>query len=308
MCTPALHYLKQYDPLLQIDAVAFSTLSYDVLKNNTDIHDLFLLPRRKNLRSVDYDAVLNFHEDSSLGREYARFLKTPAFYMPPKDLSLHQAEQNLLWVQSLLPEAFSITDRRYCFSAPLQAFKAIKHLLNISIKPGECIHSINFIACHIGCHGIAKKKFLAIKSYFKDALHPKVWPVNYFIDLFQTLHRLNPAARILITGSCAEKKLARTICHAVPSVINLVDRLSLDELYALMKHVNVFITPDSGPLHVACCAHVPTIALFGPTSVKRTGPYPWEALPRVILMHSQNIMGITPASVARVVKAHDFFI
>lgn len=71
------------------------------------------------------------------------------------------------------------------------------------------------------------------------------------------------------------------------------DRLSVDRLRALMKHpcidlsgavplgclpallsqATVMITNDSGPMHIAAACGVPVVALFGPTSATRTGPY-----------------------------------
>ena len=48
---------------------------------------------------------------------------------------------------------------------------------------------------------------------------------------------------------------------------------SLRELAALYKQASVLLTTDSGPMHLAAAVGTPVVALFGPTSPERTGPY-----------------------------------
>ena len=44
-------------------------------------------------------------------------------------------------------------------------------------------------------------------------------------------------------------------------------------LPALLSRASLLITNDSGPMHVAAAVGTPIVALFGPTSADRTGPY-----------------------------------
>ena len=45
------------------------------------------------------------------------------------------------------------------------------------------------------------------------------------------------------------------------------------QLGALIESCNLYLTCDSGPMHIAAAVGTPTIALFGPTSPTRHGPY-----------------------------------
>ncbi|HET7317952.1 MAG TPA: glycosyltransferase family 9 protein, partial [Nitrospirota bacterium] len=48
---------------------------------------------------------------------------------------------------------------------------------------------------------------------------------------------------------------------------------SLKERAALASLPELFITPDTGPMHLAAAAGARVLALFGPTAPWRTGPY-----------------------------------
>ena len=59
---------------------------------------------------------------------------------------------------------------------------------------------------------------------------------------------------------------------------------------ALLRKTKAFICLDTGPLHVASAAHVPTVALFGPSRPALTGPYRNRGGARVI----QKILPCVP--------------
>ncbi len=54
---------------------------------------------------------------------------------------------------------------------------------------------------------------------------------------------------------------------------SLVGKISLSQLVSVLKHSKLIITVDTGPMHIASALKIPTIALFGPTSPERTGPW-----------------------------------
>jgi len=55
--------------------------------------------------------------------------------------------------------------------------------------------------------------------------------------------------------------------------INLEGMTTLRELAALYRRVALLVTTDSGPMHLAAAVNTPVVAVFGPTSPARTGPY-----------------------------------
>lgn len=101
----------------------------------------------------------------------------------------------------------------------------------------------------------------------------KCWLPERFKQLCEHLLS-HPRLKIVFFGDRAGAPLVEMICKDLPSrVINLAGKTSLRELMALIQTCHIFLTNDSGPMHVASALEIPLIALFGSTSDTTTGPY-----------------------------------
>jgi 3-deoxy-D-manno-octulosonic-acid transferase/heptosyltransferase-1 len=81
-------------------------------------------------------------------------------------------------------------------------------------------------------------------------------------------------ARIVLTGSENDRSLIDAISNKMQgAVCNTAGRMSLKDLAYLLSLVDLMVTTDTGPMHIASAMETPTIALFGPTAPWRTGPY-----------------------------------
>lgn len=110
------------------------------------------------------------------------------------------------------------------------------------------------------------------------AIHPggrkplKGWPEQKFSELAKRL--ASDGASLCITGSETERPLAGRIAAAVgPKAANIAGKTDLETLLAVIGSVDLFITGDSAPLHMASAMNTPTVAIFGPSKSKETGPY-----------------------------------
>jgi len=63
-------------------------------------------------------------------------------------------------------------------------------------------------------------------------------------------------------GADIEKRL---IDMGIKNYINLAGKTNIKELCAGIGGLDIFVTNDSGPMHVAAAYQVPTVAIFGPT-------------------------------------------
>ncbi|MFH0772569.1 MAG: lipopolysaccharide heptosyltransferase II [Candidatus Omnitrophota bacterium] len=101
----------------------------------------------------------------------------------------------------------------------------------------------------------------------------KRWPAENFASLGDKLSELFDA-RILITGADKDAELAAFIAGLMKhKPIISCGKTTLRQLAALLKRANLVISNDSGPMHIAVSQGAKTIAIFGPTDPKATGPY-----------------------------------
>lgn len=109
----------------------------------------------------------------------------------------------------------------------------------------------------IGLHPGAKDRF-------------KQWPPSYFVKVAKKL-KDELGCSILITATPAEKSLAESICSEIGEGTVFIQPLNI--MAAALEKLTLFITNDTGPLHLALAMKTPTIALFSPTNPKICGPY-----------------------------------
>lgn len=84
----------------------------------------------------------------------------------------------------------------------------------------------------------------------------------------------NPRICVVYFGDPSGTPLVNDICKKFTDrVINLAGKTTLRELMALIKSCSIFLTNDSGPMHIADALGTPLLALFGSTSDVKTGPY-----------------------------------
>jgi 3-deoxy-D-manno-octulosonic-acid transferase/heptosyltransferase-1 len=78
---------------------------------------------------------------------------------------------------------------------------------------------------------------------------------------------------VVFTGENPEGVIARIRSRMQAPSASVAGETTLRELAALYKMASLLVTTDSGPMHLAAAVGTPVVALFGPTSPERTGPY-----------------------------------
>lgn len=100
----------------------------------------------------------------------------------------------------------------------------------------------------------------------------KRWAVENFAKVIQHIVRLGTDAKIVLTGSPAEHEFAEAL-RSSSITINLVGKTTILQLGALLERCKVYLTCDSGPMHIAAAVGTATVSLFGPTDPTRHRPY-----------------------------------
>ena len=87
---------------------------------------------------------------------------------------------------------------------------------------------------------------------------------------------------VVVLAAAEERAQSQALLDALPPArrIDLVGRVDLLTAAAVLKRCAMFIGNDTGLMHIAAAVGTPTLALFGPGSVKRYGP--WGRLTAVV--------------------------
>lgn len=98
----------------------------------------------------------------------------------------------------------------------------------------------------------------------------KIWPAEHFIELARARPDLIP---VLFYGpGTDEERRASPVRAALPHAIDLGGDRPLGEVAALLRRCALFVGNDSGLMHLAAAAGVPTLGLFGPSRVSEYAP------------------------------------
>jgi lipopolysaccharide heptosyltransferase II len=121
-------------------------------------------------------------------------------------------------------------------------------------------------------HGInGLESFIAINPVAK--WETKLWSNQKFARLADELIDTYDA-KILFTGGAGDRQTIQNIMSAMNSrAVNLAGDTTLNMLAALYEKMNLVVSTDTGPMHMAAAVGTPVVALFGPTAPWRTGPY-----------------------------------
>lgn len=104
-------------------------------------------------------------------------------------------------------------------------------------------------------------------AIFPGALHKtKQYPPELFSAVIEQLEdKLN----IILLGSASEKKIADQIMEKTQKPVhNLCGNLDLAQLITFISKMDIILSNDSGPMHLAAALQKPQIAIFGATHPK----------------------------------------
>jgi ADP-heptose:LPS heptosyltransferase len=102
----------------------------------------------------------------------------------------------------------------------------------------------------------------------------KQWHVERFAQVATSLAR-RLGASIVLTGAPEDKLLVDRLASMLPVGVRALDvagTISLPVLAALLERLNLLVTGDTGPMHLAAAVGTPVVAIFGPSDPARYGP------------------------------------
>ncbi len=111
-------------------------------------------------------------------------------------------------------------------------------------------------------HGIKDKdKLLAINP--GASCLSKIWPAANFVQVAQILASKHDFKIIIVSGP-KDTSIANMIAQKLgDGALNLSGKTSVSHLASILKRCTLFISNDSGPVHIASSLGVPVISIFG---------------------------------------------
>lgn len=179
------------------------------------------------------------------------------------DNTLHHIE---LYLKFLAP--LGITD----IKLPLTIHTDVEAEIEVSkILPEK---STRFIGIHIGTGGGNKALLPETYAKISDMLHENI-----------------PCKVILIGGTKEYDTLQEIKTYANQPFVDLVAKLSIQNLFSVISRLDLFIGVDSGPLHAAAAFSVPTVAIFTAKDVTPCRWFPWMTR-NIIIKSAKDVCNI----------------
>lgn len=259
-------------------ACAIPSRCYAVLKGNPHLDEVIIFDEKDRhkgtldklkfvqlLKRKKFDIVFLLH------RSFSRTLITRLAGIPSR-IGYHTKKRAFLLTKKIIPPERDSLHR-------------IDYYLNLIEKAGLKVEDryTEFF--------ISEKDEKFVETFLKDksvdkndflvGINPggnwlaKRWPVQHWARLCDRLIA-EFGSKVIITGALPDGAVVKQIqelMHERPIIACGV--LNIKQLGALCKRLDLFITADTGPLHIANAVGAKKIiALFGPTSPLITGPFP----------------------------------
>lgn len=107
------------------------------------------------------------------------------------------------------------------------------------------------------------------------------WKSEGFIEVAKKSYQ-KYKAQIILTGGSNDN-----VVYKIKDELNDVEPIlaigfSLGRLGALLERVQLFISNDTGPFHIADALNIPVVVIFGPENSHRYGPYNTKSKSRIV--------------------------
>ena len=253
MVTPAIENLINFHKDSEVVLIG-SPIPIEIFKNHPNISEMHILNKNYISLFMDarklgrFDIFLSFR--SSLRATLLKFfISSGNKYQYKRDefQNCHQVEKYNHFVNSSLSEDFLvgqlIVHSKNLFKESSKLIKKHKPLLGIN--PGAS-------------YGNAKRWY------------PK--------EFAEVAIKLSKQFDIVLFGGDSEKDISMDvekllIEKGVTNFKNITGKTSITELIQHISNLDLFITGDSGPMHIAASFQVPSITIFGPTRDSETSQW-----------------------------------
>jgi ADP-heptose:LPS heptosyltransferase len=262
LLTPLISALKNKYPASQIFLLMRPGME-EIVKNNPEVAGVILLSNYwellRKIKAEKFDAAIVMEDNPTPKWAYLTLLAGIPQRIGDKSRLLYGWIYNKgVWLNSADPTLHHV--ELYLKLLEPLGIKGARPPLKLNPDPEaekkmEKLMPANAIGIHIGTGGGNR------------ALLPETYA--------QIANGLNSPV-VLLGGRAEVETLKHLKSHLNVPVLDLVGKLSLQELFSAIKRLTLFIGVDSGPLHAAAAFKVPIVALYTAKDVNPNRWLPWQ--------------------------------
>ncbi len=267
---PLIKILKKRFPDSQIDVLTRDR-TIAVFKGNTDLNKI-----------ISLDSIIS---TISILRKYDLAIDLEPYLNLSALISFYSASQRHGFSNQLRSKLYTVTVNFRHDQHMLQNYIDFSKLLNCEITEEDknlvkikyTFYDESTISNFLKSNGIESSKdlIIGICAGSGESAKTRLWSKDNFVKLANELiEKYN--AKIILVGGKTEEEISENITELIEnkeSIINAVNKFTLKESCALIEKCKIFISNDTGPMHIAAAHGVKTIGLFGPNTPVLWKPY-----------------------------------
>lgn len=273
LATPLLGSLKRAYPDASIDVLVREGRS--IVEHNRDVSRVLVQGRRPRFGdSLRFLASIFRRYDLAISTSTTDRSFVNLFFAAPQRFGKVANERVQTWWKRKLVTGYVPVDHD-------------AHLVSENLRLADALgiekHYLAALPARPSCEaagGLTSLQTRFAVLHMKPGAALRQWPEENWCLLIEALRQRGLS--VIATGSSepseidyVEKILARSSSVPdLPPVHNMAGVLSFGEVAALISRAAFFVGTDTSTTHLAAATGVPTLALFGPTSVVRWGPWP----------------------------------
>lgn len=279
LITPFLQVLRRHAQGSEITLVVDEKVA-DVVRYNPHIDHLITVDKKgkdnsigalwrigRELHKNHYDILINLHPNERTSflatvihaKEFmgmSHFLARPLMdrYTRLDRLHLHAADMYINVLEQLGIDDYR-TDGLELFTCPAWDDKAAAFYTQAGVGPHDTVIGFN-IGSAVPQKRWPPKRFASVADYFAE----------------------KGCRCVFFGGSMDAAMVEEAVSFMKYKPLIGTGKFSIGELASAIRRCALFITNDSGPMHIAVSQHVPLVALYGPSNPKFYGPYTDKAI------------------------------
>ncbi|MFQ5629151.1 MAG: lipopolysaccharide heptosyltransferase II [bacterium] len=305
LATPVIENLRKAYPHATIDFLT-ERPCYPIIKNHPDLNDVVVFNRT-------YIQNLSWHKSLRKNLDFFKKLRGKKYDLVFDLFGNPRSALFALATGAKHRIGFAFRGRKYAYNKIVQprGDKVHEVLFNldalekigIPIKSTELFVEVDDVnAAYVESYwqekGLDSRTVVGINA--SGGWYTKRWPLQSFAKLADWLIDKHQVEILLLWGP-AERQDAETIAKMMQRKAVLAPQSDLNKLAAILSRVDLLVSNDSGPMHLAAAVGTPVVGVYGPTRPELQGP--WGEIHTIVRNDGLDCLGCN--GVICKIKSHD---